>query len=171
MEYRSNARLLALCVVLAGSVAGRCSATDPAVIAALAKSGVFRHASVEKAWQTASASKRPLIVVFVCDGCPHCDQMLAETYAQSSVQRLLARYAETALAHDDSYHALISKLGIRAFPTTLIVSGEGKIVDAIEGYIDAPAFAQRVGPWIAPKPASWDPATAATIGKVSIPGP
>lgn len=134
------------------------AAADRATVLALAEHGVFRHASVEQAWRTAAAAKRPLVVMFTSANCPHCDRMLAETYGNPAIQRLLTENAETVLADDAAYHKLAAKLGIRAYPTTIVVSGEGKIVDAVEGYVDAAKFAQRILPWLAPQTAEWRPA-------------
>ena len=114
----------------------------------------FRHATVEAAWKTASAAKRPLVVMFTSDNCPHCERMLADVYAHPSIQRFLLTNSESVLADRAANRQLVAKLGIRAFPTTLVVSGEGKIVDAVEGYLEPAAFAQRLSPWLIPRPAA-----------------
>jgi len=113
---------------------------------ALAPPRVFPHRTVEQAWKTAAAKKRPLVVMFTAAHCTYCEKMLADTYAQPSVERLLADHAETALASAEDYPKLVERLGVRAYPTILVVSGEGKIVDAVEGYMDPVAFVRRIGP-------------------------
>jgi thioredoxin-related protein len=115
---------------------------------------LFAHATVEDAWQAAIAKKRPLVVFFTSDRCPHCERMLAETYANPAVRRLLLDHAETAIAHAARYRALVERLKVRGFPTTVIVSADGQIVDAVEGYLDAPNFARRLGRWIGPEAAA-----------------
>ncbi len=117
-------------------------ASTPAVL--------FRHETVELAWRKASESKRPLVVMFTSDQCPHCERMLKETYGDPAIRRWLAEHAETVLAHARDYRELIQKLGIRGYPTTLVVASDGQIADAIEGFVDAPPFARRAGQWIGP---------------------
>ena len=152
-----RALLIALCTFAVTARSSALLAADPAATETLAKAGVFRHATVEQAWQTASAAHRPLVVMFTADGCPHCDRMLAETYANPAVRKLLAARSETALAHDSKYRALAGRLGVRAYPTTIVVSGEGKIVDAVEGFVEPAAFVARVSPWITPQAAAASP--------------
>ena len=91
-----------------------------------------------------------MVVMFTADRCPHCERMLAETYADPAIGRLLVEHAETALAHAADYAELAQKLGVRGYPTTVIVAADGRIVDAVEGYVDAPTFAARLMPWIGP---------------------
>jgi protein-disulfide isomerase-like protein with CxxC motif len=76
--------------------------------------------------------------------------MLAETYADPAIRRLLSANAETVLAHARDNRELIQRLGIRGFPTTLIVAADGQIVDAVEGDVDAPTLTRRMGRWIGP---------------------
>jgi thioredoxin-related protein len=142
------------------AAADACRAESDAASAATAAKprSAFRHATVEQAWKTSAAAKRPMVLMFTADGCQHCDRMLAETFAHPAIQRMLLEYSETALAHDAQYHALVKRLGIRAFPTTLIVSGQGQIVDAIEGYLPPQEFAARVSPSIMPRTAVAAPA-------------
>ena len=39
-----------------------------------------------------------------------------------------------------------NELCIRGFPSSLLVSPEGKTMDLIQGYVDAKSFTQRVAP-------------------------
>jgi thioredoxin-related protein len=105
---------------------------------------------VNAAWQAALDGKRPMVILFTSDHCPHCERMLAETYADPAIKGLLVTYAETALAHAADYGELIKKLRIRGYPTSLVVAADGQIVDAVEGYVDAPTFARRLQRWIGP---------------------
>lgn len=107
---------------------------------------VFHHATVEQAWQSAAMRQRPLLVMITSDNCRYCTKMLNETYGHPVIQNLLAAHTETVLAHADVNKALTERLHVRAYPTSLIVSPQGEIVAAIEGYVDPQAFVQRVAP-------------------------
>jgi thioredoxin-related protein len=112
---------------------------------------LFRHESVAKAWETARDQRRPLVVMFTSDRCPHCERMLAETYAHPEIGAFLAAHAETALAHAKDNRELAARLGIRGYPTTIVVSPEGQIVDAVEGFVDAAEFGKRISRWMGPQ--------------------
>jgi thioredoxin-related protein len=138
-----------------------CTVESPASTpTASAPAALFQHRTVEAAWKKAEKQRRPLIIMFTSERCPHCERMLAETYAHPRVQGLLAEYAETVLAHAKDYAELIRKLGVRGYPTTLIVAADGHIADAVEGYIEPPVFAQRLAKWVGPGAAATAQAVA-----------
>lgn len=125
-----------------------------------APAALFSHKTVEAAWQTAVARRRPLVVMFTSEHCPHCDRMLAETYRHPQISRYLAERAETVLAHAQSNRELVRRLGIRGYPTSVVVSADGQIVDAVEGFVEPAAFAKRLGRWLAPAGVGGATATA-----------
>jgi thioredoxin-related protein len=129
-------------------------ATTPAIL--------FQHQTVELAWRTAAQRKRPLVIMFKSDRCPHCDRMLAETYAHPQIRQYLYDNAETALAHSRDYADLVKRLGIRGYPTTLVISAEGQIVDSVEGFLEPAEFARRIARSIGPRTASAQLAPATT---------
>jgi thioredoxin-related protein len=147
LDHRRALPLVTACALVVGSVACTCElpASTPT---ASTPATLFLHPNIERAWQTAAAKKRPLVVMFTSDQCPHCERMLAETYADPAIQRLLSANAETVLAHARDNRELIQRLSIRGFPTTIIVAANGQIVDAVEGFVDAPTLTRRVGRWI-----------------------
>jgi thioredoxin-related protein len=111
-----------------------------------APAGAFQHATVEEAWQAAVVNKRPLLVMFTSDNCTFCRKMLAETYSHQGIQQMLRGRTETVMAHSNDYAALIQKLGIRGYPSTLLISPQGEVLDFMEGYVAPKEFAQRVAP-------------------------
>ena len=142
---------LALALALLVTTAA-CTVESPASTPeALTPAVLFRHATIEQAWQTARTQQRPLVVMFTSDRCPHCERMLAETYAHPEIGKFLADHAETALAHAADNRELAARLGIRGYPTTVVVSAEGQIVDAVEGFVDAPTFGRRISRWMGPE--------------------
>ena len=107
---------------------------------------VFAHPSLESAWKTAVTRQRPLMVMFTTDGCHFCDKMLAQTYSHPVVKRLLSTSTESVLVQARDYPQLIERLGIRGYPTSLLVSPKGNVLDVIEGFTDAKSFTQRISP-------------------------
>jgi thioredoxin-related protein len=160
---RSRGRLLPIVLTAASLVgAAACSVESPASTpTASAPATLFTHRTVESAWKKAERQRRPLVIMFTSDHCPHCERMLAKTYADPEIRRLLSTHAETVLAHSKDYAELIRKLGVRGYPTTLIVAADGNIADAVEGFVEPPAFAVRLAKWVGPGAAA--AAQAATL--------
>ena len=87
--------------------------------------------------------------MFTSKQCAYCTKMLKETYSHPAIQKWLKPRTETVLADADRYAALIKRLGLRGYPTTVVVSPEGKVLDVIEGFVGPREFADRVGPLLA----------------------
>lgn len=111
-----------------------------------APDGVFDHKTVEDAWKVAIEKKKPLLVMFTSNNCTFCRKMIADTYSNQTVKELLRGKAESVMAHSDNYASLIKKLGIRGYPSSLLISPEGEVLDFMEGYVAPQEFAKRVTP-------------------------
>ena len=110
---------------------------------------IFRQSSVEKAWETAITLQKPMVVMFTSEHCSYCQKMLSETYGHPAIVQMLAGQTETVLAHAEDYPDLTKKLGIRGYPTTLLISPQGEVLDIMRGYVAPKAFAKRVSPLLA----------------------
>lgn len=111
-----------------------------------APDGVFDHKTVEEAWKIAIEKKKPLLVMFTSNNCTFCKKMIVDTYSNQQVKELLRGRTETVMAHSDNYASLIKKLGIRGYPSSLLISPEGEVLDFMEGYVAPQEFAKRVSP-------------------------
>jgi len=107
---------------------------------------IFTHTSVEQAWKSAVATKKPLLVMFTSDSCLYCKKMMKETYQHPAIARMLSQSTETVMAHSRDYRDLVQKLGVRGYPSTLLISPEGNVLDFMEGYVEPKAFADRIYP-------------------------
>lgn len=123
-------------------VARRAPARRPAA----KQPGLFTETSIEKAWQQATVRQRPMLVMFTSNNCMYCKKMLKETYSHPAIRRMLAANTETVLAHAKDYPALVKRLGITGFPTSLLISPQGKVLTAIPGFVPPQDFAQQVTP-------------------------
>ena len=110
---------------------------------------LFVHKNIEQGWKSATKARKPLLVMFTSDGCLYCEKMIKETYGHPAIKRMLLADTETVLAHADNYPALVQKLGIRGFPSTVLVAPDGTVLDFVEGFVEPRAFAQRVQPLLA----------------------
>jgi hypothetical protein len=104
----------------------------------------FKHASYPAAWTASQESNRPILVYVSMPQCPHCTMMLDKTYTQPEVDELVKGSFETLQAGRYTHAALISKLHVRWYPTTVLVGPNNKVLDMIEGYVDANTFKRRL---------------------------
>ena len=72
--------------------------------------------------------------------------MLAETYGHPAIEQMLAGHTQTVLAHASDYPDLVKRLGIRGFPSSVLISPRGDVLDFMPGYVPPKEFAQRVVP-------------------------
>lgn len=111
-----------------------------------AKPALFSQTSIEKGWKQATAHQQPMLVMFTSDNCLYCKKMLAETYRHPAIEQMLSTNTQTVLAHADNYQALVKKLGIRGYPSSVLVSPKGDVLDFMEGFVSPQDFAKRVQP-------------------------
>ncbi len=111
--------------------------------------GLFTQSSVEQGWKSAVAEQKTLVVMFKSSHCIYCTKMLSETFGNPAIQRMLASDTETVLAKAEDYRSLIQRMEIRGYPTTLLISPQGEVLDLVEGFLDARAFAKRISPILA----------------------
>jgi len=106
--------------------------------------GVFRYTSYPAAWTAAQESGRPILVYVTSHSCPHCTRMLGETYQRASLRTFVTGSFETVFVDRAEQPELTQKLHVRLFPTTVVVGPNNKVIDVIEGYVDASAFSRRL---------------------------
>jgi thioredoxin-related protein len=107
-------------------------------------STLFPHTSYPEAWTAAQKSNRPILLYVTMPGCPHCDQMMAETYHRENIEHLVCDSFESIQVNSKSQPALVKSLKVKWFPTTILVGANNKVMDVIEGYVDAKTFQKRL---------------------------
>jgi protein disulfide-isomerase len=100
---------------------------------------------VEQALNVARSQQRPLVLFVSSDGCVHCDKMIATTFRDVNVRQTLGSSFVAAAIKGSERPDLMEHLRIRSFPTTLLVSPGGEVLDQMAGYVDAQQFQQRLG--------------------------
>ena len=146
---RGAGSLLLVGGVAAGLAMAATSAPDASQPAAASqpvrsRHGVFQFTSYPAAWTEAQKSGRPILVFVTSTKCPHCSRMLGETYQLSKVREFVSGSFETVLVDRTEQPELAAKLNVRWFPTTLVVGTDNKVIDVIEGYVDAASFSRRL---------------------------
>jgi hypothetical protein len=119
-------------------------ATASAVARVQKKALLFRHCSYPAAWKAAQETNRPILVYVCMPNCPHCVKMQQQTFGLPHVERLVTDSFETLNAGRYSHAILVQKLNIKWYPTTVLVGPNNKVLDMIEGYVDAKNFQLRL---------------------------
>jgi thioredoxin-related protein len=113
---------------------------------------------VDHALAVARAEQRPLVLFITTDGCIHCERMIATTFLDPQVRQTLGTSFVAAAIKASERPDLLKRLSIRSFPTTLVVSADGRVMDQVVGYLDADKFTERM---VAVLKANERPATVA----------
>lgn len=128
----------------------------PSVISMLrgpaATPDVFSDAyTLEQANQLSAAEGKPVLVLATADWCGPCQALKRGALADPGVieligQRTIPVYLEESESIDD-----IRSLGVRAYPTTLIVD-RGEVIARIEGGASADRYAEMLLSQLPPSP-------------------
>lgn len=162
MTRRAFALFALLAVTPAAAVLGAPGQHLPAHTAAGHGAPVFRHASVDAAWLAAQKTKRPMLLFVSSENCTYCVKMLKDTYSHPQIAAALTQSCEPVSVMREDNLALVKKLQVRAFPTTVIVGSDGKEIARVEGYQPPAKFAELMfGPPAQPQ-AMVRPASAVT---------
>jgi thioredoxin-related protein len=99
---------------------------------------------VDHALSVAQVQQRPILLFVSMDGCTYCDRMIATTFSDGTVRRTVGSgFIPTAIKGSERPD-LVRQLKIRSYPTTLLVSPDGEVLDMMVGYVDAAKFQQRL---------------------------
>ncbi|MCY2988448.1 MAG: thioredoxin family protein [Planctomycetota bacterium] len=90
---------------------------------------------VNHAWQTAQASRRPLILYFKMANCVFCRKMERETFADQALTADIREQFVAAHLTLEQHGDLVKRYQVRTFPTTVIISPDARVIDHIPGYI------------------------------------
>jgi hypothetical protein len=110
----------------------------------LSEQPLFRFDNYPAAWTAAQQSNRPILVYVSMPNCPFCVKMLEQTYGKSAVEEMVKGSFETVCVDRSTNRDLVESLRVRWYPTTVLVSPNNKVLDKIEGFLDAKNFRMRL---------------------------
>ncbi len=109
-------------------------------------------AAEEVEWRTdyvaarreAADKDRPLVLDVGSADCLWCKRLDATTFRDPAVVRLINRQFIALRVDASKDPTLAEKLRVQAYPTVLLASPDGKIVDVLEGFKEAAPFHERL---------------------------
>jgi thioredoxin-related protein len=99
---------------------------------------------VDQALQEAESQQRPVLLFVSMDRCKYCQQMAQTTLRDLQVRQAIGTHFVPAVIKNSDRPDLMRELQIQSFPTTLIVSPHGKVLQEMKGYVDASKFHQQL---------------------------
>lgn len=89
-------------------------------------------------------TERPVLLYVTTDGCHYCDKMQSFTFSDHQVMKDLQDQFVTAKVQLPADSDLGKQLMITIYPTTIIISPQGKILDYVRGYLDPVSLQRRM---------------------------
>lgn len=108
----------------------------------------------EEALRSAGASGRPILAYVTSDHCGYCRKMERDTWADAGVAgRVRAGFTPLRLSAGANA-TVVESLGVRAFPTTIVLSPEGRGLGVAEGYLPPEKLTPMLDAFLSPSPTS-----------------
>lgn len=102
------------------------------------------QSDADRAWQSARTAHRPLLLYFTMAGCVYCRRMERETFADQSVAADIEAKFVAANLTAEKNPDLARRLGVRSYPTTVILSPQAGVLDRIPGYVGPAQLRDRL---------------------------
>ncbi len=124
---------LAVLVVAAGRLASAAAAET-----------IHWQTDLRAAVQQAADDGRPVLIFVNSAHCHYCTKMRRETYAHPAIARQVNASFVPVLVSAERAPELVRQLGVSAFPTTLVVSPEARVIQRIRGFVGPRDFHHRL---------------------------
>jgi len=96
------------------------------------------------AWKKAVDQKRPLLVYVNMDGCAYCRKLEKDTLSNPQIAEKIGSGFIAAKLNGPKDPKFVKRLGVRAYPTLVIISPENKVLDSISGFVEAEELFERL---------------------------
>ena len=130
------------CILAAGLIAGVSAIAVHGQVAPAARAtrGPGWHTNFDQALAEARQLNRPLFVHFYSEWCPPCRRMDRDVLRQPDVKTRLSRRFVVVRIDADIHPELVSRFDVRGLPSDVVITPDGHVLDAAEGYRERPAF-------------------------------
>lgn len=99
---------------------------------------------LKQATEEVTKQQRPLLLVFTMERCGYCQLMKRTTYNDEQVIASINDNFVPIQICGQEHRRLAQRLGVRVYPTTIIISPENRVVDRMDGYVKAQAILPRL---------------------------
>ncbi|MEM7316040.1 MAG: thioredoxin family protein [Planctomycetota bacterium] len=95
----------------------------------------FTHKNLKSALEASKERKVPALVVVSMNNCHFCDKLQDKTLNDDSVRQMIAEKFESVVIKKENHEEWVSKKDVNIYPTTLVVSPNGEVLDHIKGFV------------------------------------
>ncbi|MEM7315470.1 MAG: thioredoxin family protein [Planctomycetota bacterium] len=113
-------------------------------VASTDAANVSWRTSVERAANESASSGKPMLIKFSTEWCGYCKKMSRETFSNRKVATHIASCFVPVAVDGDQNRALVQRLGIRSYPTTIVVSPKMEILTQIKGFRSARELSEEL---------------------------
>ncbi|QDT70710.1 hypothetical protein MalM25_36650 [Planctomycetes bacterium MalM25] len=92
--------------------------------------------STSDALAEARRTGKPIVAYVTSDHCGYCRKMERETWSQPAVGRLVTERFVPMRLHADKHPEEVAALRVRAYPTTVLISPEGRAFAGRAGFLE-----------------------------------
>lgn len=93
------------------------------------------HHSAQTAFQISEQSRRPILIYVSSEQCAYCRKMENEIWSDPEISLLVqVGYVPLALKAESDAE-LVTALNVKAYPTTIVISPERKVIAGLAGYV------------------------------------
>lgn len=97
-----------------------------------------------QAWQSAQQDQRLMLLFITSQNCLYCRKMEHNTFSNQKVISGIQRSFIPVTVAAERNEALVKKLRVNSYPTTVIISPNGGVLDYIVGYVGPDEFSRRL---------------------------
>ncbi|HEV7281586.1 MAG TPA: thioredoxin fold domain-containing protein [Pirellulaceae bacterium] len=136
------ATLLAAGAVAAATEPWTAAGSPPSV--PVERQSTVWHEDPNAAWREAFAADKPMFLVVSSRKCPACDTLKAGVLASPEFRGWVeSRFVPAVILAEDHPH-VVAKLGVRGYPTTVVVAPKLGVVHSALGVFNASDFQQKL---------------------------
>ncbi len=125
-------------------LAGSCLVPLAAGAAEREEEEIVWQQDMPAAWKSMRDEGRPMLLFVTMDGCHHCRRMEAQTYRDERVVGRIRSSFVAAAINGPRQPEVARRLGVRVYPTTLIISPEFRVLESIRGYVPPEELTARL---------------------------
>lgn len=92
----------------------------------------------------AKATGKPILAYVTSAHCGFCRKMERETWAQPQLARLIGDAFVPLKLHSDQHPEEVAALRVRAFPTTVLITADGKAFAGRAGFVEAKQLTEEL---------------------------
>lgn len=112
----------------------------------------------EVALTAARKSGKPVLAYVTSTHCGYCRKMERETWSEPAVVQLIQRSFVPLRLQADKYPDEVAALRVRAYPTTVLITADGKAFAGKQGFLEPTEVAELLRPVLEPRAVAARPA-------------